>query len=80
MVEDGVEFEEWMRYGISKGWCGAPVCYTHDGMPMSLDEDDQFGDGGDPCIHIVRMYENEEDREAIEEAHAPSQWRNHYTK
>ena len=50
-------YDEWMAFGIEKGWCGPPVCYTHDGLPMSEQEDVEFGEGQDPCIHIVRMYE-----------------------
>ena len=34
----------------------------------------------DLCMHIVRMYEDEEMKEQIEEDHTPSQWRNSYTK
>ena len=34
-----LDYDEWMTYGIKKGWCGPPVCYTHDGLPMSEQED-----------------------------------------
>lgn len=74
-----ISFDQWMAYGIAKGWCGPPVCYTHDGLPMALAEEEDFEEG-DPCIHIVRMYESNEHRAAVEEAHSPSQWRNHYSK
>ena len=79
MVEE-TTFSEWITYGIAQGWCGAPVCYTHDGLPMSVTEDEEFGDGGDPCLHVVRMYESEEHKKEVEEAHSPSQWRNTYTE
>ena len=72
-------FEQWMSYGLQKGWCGPPVCYTHDGLPATPEEDEEFEEGHDPCIHIIRMYESDEHRAAIEESHSPSQWRNHYT-
>ena len=72
-------FEEWVSYGIEKGWCGPPVCYTHDGLPMSEQEDTEFGEGQDPCIHVVRMYEDIETKQSIEENHSPSKWRNSYT-
>jgi len=51
-------FEEWMTYGIEKGWCGPPVCYTHDGLPMSEQEYAEFDEGQDPCAHVVRMYDD----------------------
>jgi hypothetical protein len=75
-----LEFDEWMSYGIKKGWCGPPVCSTHDGLPMSEQEDAEFGEGQDPCIHVVRMYDDIDTKEKIENSHSPSQWRNSYTK
>lgn len=73
-----ISFDDWMEIGIKQGWCGPPVCYTHDGLPIALAEDEMFGDGDDPCIFIVRMYDSPEQASAVAEAHSPSQWRNHY--
>jgi hypothetical protein len=73
-------FDEWISYGIEKGWCGPPVCFTHDGLPMSDQEYAEFDEGQDPCSHIVRMYEDIDMKKSIEENHSPSQWRNSYTK
>jgi hypothetical protein len=39
-----------------------------------------FAEGTDPCLHIVRMYEDAQHKTEVEEAHSPSQWRNHYTE
>lgn len=75
-----ISFEQWMAYGIRKGWCGPPVCYTHDGLPSTSAEDDDWIDGGEPCIHVVRMYEGDEQKAAVEENHSPSVWRNRYTE
>lgn len=72
-------FNEWMTYGIEKGWCGPPVCYTHDGLPMSEQEYAEFDEGQDPCTHVVRLYEDIEMKKNIEDNHSPSQWRNSYT-
>jgi hypothetical protein len=47
---------------------------------MSRSEDEEFGEGLDPCIHIIRMYEDEQHKTEVEKEHAPSEWRNHYTK
>ena len=73
-------FNEWMTYGIEKGWCGPPVCYTHDGLPMSEQEYAEFDEGQDPCTHVVRLYEDIDMKKDIEDNHSPSQWRNSYTK
>jgi len=75
-----LSFDEWQSYGIKKGWCGPPVCYTHDGLPMSEQEMQEFDEGLDPCMHIVRMYEDIDMKKEIENNHSPSQWRNSYTK
>ena len=75
-----ITFNEWITVGIEKGWCGPPICYTHDGLPMSNEEDVEFGEGQDPCMHIIRMYEDIEMKKNIEDNHSPSQWRNSYTK
>ena len=72
-------FEEWMSMGISRGWCGPPVCFTHDGIPSALYEDEEFEEGNDPCLHGVRLYESPEHAAAVQEAHSPSSWRNTYT-
>jgi hypothetical protein len=45
-------FDEWISYGLEKGWCGPPVCYTHDGLPMSEHEMQGFDDGEDPCMKL----------------------------
>lgn len=66
-------YDEWIKAGIDNGWCGPAVCYTHDGLPMSDREADEFED--DICIHIIRLYEDDDTRTAVERDHAPSQWR-----
>lgn len=71
-------YDEWMRYGIEAGWCGPPVCYTHDGLPCTADEDDMLINGDDPCVHIVRMYEDQNTRLGVEFNHTPTTWRNSY--
>ena len=34
-----VYFNDWLKVGIEKGWCGPAVCYTHDGLPLSAKEE-----------------------------------------
>jgi len=42
---------------------------------MSMDEDEEFCEGGDPCIHVVRMYDDHIHRLAIESNDSPTNWR-----
>ena len=70
-------FDEWITIGIKNSWCGAAVCYTHDGLPLSLNEEEELYQG-DPCIHIIRLYEDTNHCALIEENHSPSQWRKQY--
>ena len=67
-------FDEWLQEGISSGFVGPTICYTHDGLPLSQQEDEEFEEG-DPCIHILRLYEDKETKVAVEENHSPSTWR-----
>ena len=69
-----INYDEWRAIGLRNGWAGPAVCSTHDGIPMSADEEDEFEDG-DPCIHVMRMYDSPEHKLAVEVNHAPSQWR-----
>jgi hypothetical protein len=70
-----IDWHEWVKLGIDKGWIGPPCCYSHDALPTTAEEDDEFFEGGDPCIHILRLYDNEEHRALVEENHSPSEWR-----
>ena len=72
-------FEEWMEFGITQGWCGPPVCETHDGLPLSEAEEEVFYNGDDPCVHIIRLYADEHQKKSVEENHSPTNWRNTYT-
>ena len=69
-----MDFEEWLRIGIENGWAGPPVCYTHDGLPTSEAEDTEFEES-DPCIHVIRLYDDADQKEGVESNHAPSVWR-----
>jgi hypothetical protein len=72
-MED-LTFELWLEVGVRQGWATAPVCYTHDGLPMTSEEEQELYEG-DPCIHIIRLCETPEEQAAIEADHTPSQWR-----
>jgi hypothetical protein len=79
MASEELTFDDWLKAGIQHNFIGAPVCYTHDGLPTSEDEDEEFSEG-DPCIHILRLYESPEKKTAIEDNHSPSVWRNPFRK
>jgi hypothetical protein len=65
---DRFEFRDWLLEGYRNGWIGAPVCHTHDGLPVA-DEDKE-------CVHVIRLYEDETIKRGVETNHLPSQWRN----
>lgn len=64
-------YQTWHKHGYDMGWCGPQVCLTHDGAPMTNKESEE----DEPCIHIIRLYEDHEIKKAVEEDHAPSKWR-----
>jgi hypothetical protein len=66
--------DEWYQYGLDMGFIGPSVCITHDGYPTTADEDEEF-EQSDPCLFVVRIYEDHEHRLAVESNHAPSVWR-----
>lgn len=70
-----MDFDQWLKLGFDNGWIGPPVCYTHDGVPMTHDEEAEFDEGSDPCLHVLRLYEDNECKCAVEINHSPSQWR-----
>lgn len=75
-----MNYLDWLQHGMDNGWCGPAVCYTHDGLPETPDEEEQWLNGSDPCIHIIRLYEDDITRQQVEENHSPSVWRKPYTK
>jgi hypothetical protein len=46
---------------------------------MSEQENEEFWES-DPCIHIIRLYEDEDHAKAVEDAHSPSVWRKPYSQ
>ncbi len=53
---------EWLDYGRQRNFISEAVCDTHDGVPLSETERDQWEAGDEPCIHVVRIYENPEQK------------------
>lgn len=59
-------FEEWLKTGRDNKWISSPVCSTHDGIPMTETENAEWEEGGDPCAHVLRLYESPEDCDSAE--------------
>ncbi len=50
------EFGAWLASGINNGWVSEPFCNTHEGDPyMTEEEEKEWEDGGDPCLHVVKI-------------------------
>jgi hypothetical protein len=71
-----IDFDTWMEIGLQRGFVGPPVCATHDGIPYTLEEEQQFDEGDDICVHVIRPYRSEEEKKNVEENHPPTLWRN----
>jgi hypothetical protein len=71
-----IDFDTWMEIGLHRGFVGPPVCSTHDGIPYTLEEEEEFEDGLDPCVHVIRPYSSLEEKKSVEENHPPTTWRN----
>ena len=52
--------DEWLKAGIDAGYCSDVVCGTHDGTPLTPEEQQEFEEG-DPCIPVVRLWEQQSD-------------------
>jgi len=59
-VDLDMDFDEWVQYGYDRKWCLPPTCDTHDGVPMTIDEEAAYEAGGDPCIHVLRVFDTPE--------------------
>lgn len=61
-----MDYQEWFSIGREQGFISPTICSTHDGIPMSDEEMNEFENGDDPCIHILRLYETKEKRDEVE--------------
>jgi len=60
-----MDFNDWLQIGRDNDWVSESVCDTHDGLPMSEAEWNEFEEG-DPCIHVLRLYESKEHKAEVE--------------
>lgn len=70
-----MDFDKWLKMGMDLNYCGPPICITHDGEPYTEEEFEEFDDGGDPCIHMIRPYYDIAERMEVEKNHSASVWR-----
>jgi hypothetical protein len=54
-MQQKLNFEEWIAYGLDHGYCSEQFCSTHDGYPMHETEEKAWDEGFDPCLHVVRL-------------------------
>jgi hypothetical protein len=73
--QNQMTFDEWLQYGYKNNFCSPPVCEIHDGLPTTATEDEQFSEGSDPCIYILRLYDDNATSKGVEANHSASTWR-----
>lgn len=61
-----MKYKRWLKLGRKHSWVSAPVCLVHDGDPMSEDEFERYHNGDDPCVYILRLYDDEQHRAEVE--------------
>lgn len=61
-----MDFEDWLSIGREHGFISRPVCSTHEGIPMSDEEVAMWDEGDDTCIHILRLYQDNSQHDAVE--------------
>lgn len=51
-----IEYDEWLKVGVSNGWVSPQFCNTHEGDPyMTIDEEKEWEEGGDPCMIVLKV-------------------------
>ena len=55
-----MNYDEWITYGIERGYCTNSLCQTHEWLPMTSVEEQALEDGDDPCIHVMRLGSHED--------------------
>ena len=51
-------FRDWLHTGVTAGWIAMPDCMTHNAVPMRTPEEEEFEDGFDPCIIVMRLWKD----------------------
>ena len=48
-------FFKWIEEGIKSGFCLPAECETHEGVDLVDWEEDEFDEGLDPCVTVIRL-------------------------
>lgn len=56
---------EWYQHGIKMKWIGPVTCDTHEGVGLTEAEEQEFEDGGDPCIRVLRVFDSAEEFDQV---------------
>jgi len=62
-MDEKMDFDAWLAYGIDNKWCLYPTCYMHDGVPTTDEESLELDEGNDPCMHVIRLFSTPEEFE-----------------
>lgn len=55
MTSEITNLDDWLQFGISRGWITPIFCKSHDLTPMTDLEHQEFDAGFDPCIPTIRI-------------------------
>ena len=55
MENNTEDVQAWIQIGIDNNWISPLFCNTHDGAPMTDEEEKEWEDGGDPCSFHVKV-------------------------
>jgi hypothetical protein len=72
---DAEDYLGWLRHGLAMGWVSPPSCFNHDGVGLTELEELDYEAGNDPCVWLMRVYDDDAMREELEERFAPYSWR-----
>lgn len=72
---DPDDFEVWYAYGLAQNFCGPIICPDHDGIPLTLAEEEYAEDHGEICVPVVRIYQSVADAKGVSVNHSPTNWR-----
>ena len=53
-----MDFFEWRDLGLANKWISEPFCDTHDSRYLTEEEEQAWDDGGDPCMMVFRIWED----------------------
>lgn len=58
-----MDIHEWLEYGRAHDFCTELVCETHEGLPMTNAEAEEYLDTFDICFFAVRVWTDLDDHD-----------------